>query len=245
MAKTPRNKAKQDAQAAADAAERERLRQLDIEIAALSESDSYQMPEAPPDPPGERPHCPEPPPAEPGRPTIFTQQLADDICERLSCGQSLTAMCRDVDHLPGTTTVFNWLHRRAEFREQYARARANWTEAKVEEMEQISLDSGGDWIMTAKGPVYNREHVDRAKLRIDTLKWIVAKLLPKKWGDKMQLDVVTEVKQLGDEQLNARILHHLLANPDLGQLLHDMLRDHQAETDHGLDEAEHTETALH
>ena len=57
-----------------------------------------------------------------GRPSDFTQELADVICERIADGESLRAICTD-DNMPSTSTVCRWLAKDREFQEQYAHAR--------------------------------------------------------------------------------------------------------------------------
>src|SRR5262249_23209911 len=57
-----------------------------------------------------------------GRPSTFTQTVADELCRRLADGETLRAICRDPG-MPGKTTVMQWLAEQPEFRDQYARAR--------------------------------------------------------------------------------------------------------------------------
>ena len=58
------------------------------------------------------------------RPSKFTEGLADKICERIACGESLRAICEGKS-MPGKTTVMRWLadEDHAGFRNQYACAR--------------------------------------------------------------------------------------------------------------------------
>lgn len=58
----------------------------------------------------------------PGRPTIFSQELCDAICERLARDEGLESICRDPD-MPGVTTVYRWRRENDAFRAAYARAR--------------------------------------------------------------------------------------------------------------------------
>ncbi len=57
-----------------------------------------------------------------GRPTTFTHELADRICEQLIEGSSLRTICRN-GAMPNRSTVFRWLAANEAFRVQYARAR--------------------------------------------------------------------------------------------------------------------------
>lgn len=57
-----------------------------------------------------------------GRPSIYSQELAATICERLIHGEGLRAICRD-DAMPSISTVIDWIKDKQEFSAQYARAR--------------------------------------------------------------------------------------------------------------------------
>lgn len=107
------------------------------------------------------------------RPSNYTQEMADLICDRLANGESLRSICRD-DVSPGQTTVFRWLAANDEFRKQYARARESQADAIADEILNIA-----------------DEAVDPAKARvqIDARKWLAGKMRPKVYGDK----VLTEV----------------------------------------------------
>ena len=59
-----------------------------------------------------------------GRPSKFSQALADQICERIARDEGLEAICRD-EAMPGVTTVYRWRDERPDFREAYARARTD------------------------------------------------------------------------------------------------------------------------
>lgn len=132
------------------------------------------------------PHVPHPG----GRLTIFTQELADLICERLAEGQSLRTVCR-ADDMPAMSSVFRWLRLDEKFSEQYARAKENAADAVFEEMMDIADDGTNDWMERLDkdqkpiGWMLNGEHVQRSKLRIDTRKWQLSKMKPKKYGDSI------------------------------------------------------------
>lgn len=128
--------------------------------------------------------------AEMGRPSIYSKELADQICEQLAQGLSMRTVCK-ADDMPCMSTVFKWLREKDEFSQQYARAKQESADALVEEMLDIADDGENDW-MRRHGKdeedywVLNGEHIQRSKVRIDTRKWIASKLKPKKYGDKVQ-----------------------------------------------------------
>ena len=74
-----------------------------------------------------------------------------------------------------------------EFSEQYARAREAQAEIRADEIVDIADDDSNDFTADKDGkPVANSEHIQRSRLRVDARKWIAAKLLPKRYGDKIQ-----------------------------------------------------------
>jgi hypothetical protein len=132
-------------------------------------------------------------PKKTGRPTVRTKKLQDEICAELASGKSVRTICKRAD-MPGMETIFRWLRENMEFREQYARAKAEAADALVEEMLDIADDGQNDWMEVhdkdgvCVGFKINGEHVQRSRLRLDTRKWIAAKLKPKKYGDQLGLN---------------------------------------------------------
>jgi hypothetical protein len=126
-----------------------------------------------------------------GRPSSFTQDTADTICERLINGDSLRKICK-ADDMPNAATVCRWLADNERFREQYARAREAQADTLADEILDIADDGTNDWVADREeedGFKYNGDAVQRSKLRVDARKWIAAKLLPKKYGDSASLSL--------------------------------------------------------
>lgn len=121
--------------------------------------------------------------AKRGRPTAYTDEIGDTICASLMCGWSLVRIC-SLDEMPAQSTVYGWLAKVDHpFSERYARAREIQAERFADEMADIADDATGD--VAGELGIPNSVAVQRAKLRIDTRKWIASKLLPKKYGDKV------------------------------------------------------------
>jgi hypothetical protein len=84
-----------------------------------------------------------------------------------------------------------WLRTRADFLNQYTRAKEESADALTDEMLDISDDASNDWMRRntdekgAPGWYANGDHIQRSRLRIETRKWIASKLKPKKYGDKV------------------------------------------------------------
>lgn len=132
-----------------------------------------------------------------GRPTDYTQTLADSICEQLSEGISLRTVCLD-ESMPAARSVFRWLRTNDEFRQQYARAKQESADAMAEDILDIADDGTNDLMWIKRGgedvQVPDNEVLQRSRLRVDTRKWLMSKHKPKKYADK--LDLTTDGEKL-------------------------------------------------
>lgn len=133
-----------------------------------------------------------------GRPTIYAEDLASALCERLAAGETLSQVCLD-EAMPGRSTVYEWLEANEAFRARYARARDIGADAMFDELLEIADDASGDVIHTEHGPRLNAEFVARSKLRVDARKWMLAKAAPTKYGERS-----TTVHEGGDKPIETR-----------------------------------------
>ena len=134
-----------------------------------------------------------------GRPTDYTKDIADKICEQLAMGISMRTVSRD-DSFPAMSTMFKWLREHKEFSEQYEKAKQESTDAMAEDILDIADNGTNDWIERENkdGSTYevvNNDAIQRSRLRVDTRKWLMAKMRPKKYGD--HIDVTS-----GGEKVN-------------------------------------------
>src|SRR6185312_6234426 len=127
-----------------------------------------------------------------GRPSDYSELIADSICQEISSGRSLIQICTDPD-FPHRSTVFRWLESHEEFRDKYARAREQQAEFYASEIVALA-----DTPVEARRVVIKPDGteeitigdaVDRTRLQIDARKWYASKLAPKKYGDKLQQEV--------------------------------------------------------
>ncbi len=123
-----------------------------------------------------------------GRPSDFTQELADLICERLSDGESLRSICQG-EEMPNKATVFRWLAARPDFSDQYARAREVQAETMADDILQIADDGANDTYVDENGNKRtDHDVIARSKLRVDARKWLASKMAPKRYGDKVDVN---------------------------------------------------------
>lgn len=120
-----------------------------------------------------------------GRPSEYSQETAAVICARLSCGESLTKICKD-DEMPAVSTVYKWMMQNEEFAKAYARAREEQADTMADEIVAIADDSRNDTQRDEDGNVIvDHDHIQRAKLRVDARKWVAAKLKPRMYSDRV------------------------------------------------------------
>lgn len=127
--------------------------------------------------------------AKRGRPSRYSPHLAKAICQRLAAGETLRAICRDAG-MPPERTVRGWALDDVEgFGPHYARAREIGYATLADEILEIADDSLRDTIPGVDGAPDrpNSEWINRSRLRVDTRKWLLAKALPKIYGDKLEV----------------------------------------------------------
>ena len=123
----------------------------------------------------------------------FNQATADLICQRLADGESLRSICRD-EGMPSEAAVRAWaLDDVQGFSAQYARAREIGYDRLAEEMLAIAdTPVLGVKIKTnEKGETETVESdmIEHRRLQVDSRKWMLSKMLPKKYGDKIETTV--------------------------------------------------------
>lgn len=136
-----------------------------------------------------------------GRPTIYTEELGKRICDVVathSCGlNKLTSM---FDWMPDKTTINEWRWSNSSFSTQYTKAKIAQSELMAEDCIDIADDTSNDITYNKNGDeVCNTEFVNRSRLRVDTRKWIAAKLLPKIYGDMQRTDSGDNNKEIKEE----------------------------------------------
>lgn len=122
----------------------------------------------------------------PGSP--YSPEVIDEFLARLVEGGSIGSVCRDPE-MPSTQAVAYWLQHNPAFREKYEAARVVQADILFDNLLDIADDSAEDWTQNEDGEKrLNGEAVARSRLRIDARKWILSKLIPKKYGDKIEVN---------------------------------------------------------
>ena len=104
--------------------------------------------------------------------TRYSQMLADELCRRISEGTPLRQAVREVEGAPPEATVRGWVRdNRQGFATRYEAAR------------RLQADSWADELVL----LANRDDLDpqEKRVRIDTLKWLCSKILPRRYGERL------------------------------------------------------------
>ena len=135
------------------------------------------------------------------------EKAIEEIIDRISKGESLRSIMPNVGrpaHLPVVSTFMLWVADNKELSEHYARAMEARAQLLFDEILAIADDGSNDFMKITKGDaeyeIENKEWINRSKVRIDARKWMLGKMNPKKYGDKLELSgdaenpLVTTVK---------------------------------------------------
>jgi hypothetical protein len=142
-----------------------------------------------------------------GRATCrYTPKLAEEICRRLANGESLKAIARDPG-MPCAATVYHWLERRPEFEEMYVRARQRQAETLMDEAREVALAA------TPKSVWADR-------LRFDTIRWLTARLHPRKYVERLVVaQVQSEIAEASDTRIKTISVYRFERSPDGTEVL--------------------------
>lgn len=136
-----------------------------------------------------------------GRPSKYSKELADEIVERISEGETLSEICRE-KYMPNRSTVYDWMNENEEFSQRIARAREEGYEVLLDECKEIADAPNRVNTITGASDAVEIQH---RKLQIETRLKLLAKWNPKKYGDKVDVTsngekVAPVVLQVSSEQ---------------------------------------------
>ncbi len=136
-----------------------------------------------------------------GSKSTYSKEIGEWVCEIIAThpiGLERLYEKYKAEGFPHDNTIFLWCYRFPEFREMYALAKESQADAHAEETIRIADDMSRDLISTDKGEAPNSAAVGRAKLMIDTRKWYVGVLSPRKYGNRTFNE--TKVELLSHEE---------------------------------------------
>ncbi len=124
-----------------------------------------------------------------GRPTIYTDELAKEICDRIAEGESLKAICLS-NGMPSRSIIYDWKRDNPIFSDMYAQAKRDQADSLADEIHYIAD--------TEPDPA-------KARVRVDARKWTASKLRPGSYGERAQVDLnlKRDVTDIDDAELAA------------------------------------------
>jgi hypothetical protein len=140
-----------------------------------------------------------------GRRCGYTAEIGEEICTRLTEGESLIAICRDPD-MPSTTAVYDWLDRHEDFEAMYIRARERQADYLFDEAREVAL---------AATP----QTVWADRLRFDTIRWQAARIAPRKYCEPVvALSAALAARAEADDRPDQIVIVRFMKGPN-GELL--------------------------
>lgn len=109
-----------------------------------------------------------------------SKELKDKICDAISDGMT-TAQASEAFGI-SKVTLYSWVRTDEAFRQAFDRAKDERIEAQLEDAVEVcerleALEKDG----------FDKDRINAARLKVDTIKWFASKRLSKKYGDKLEL----------------------------------------------------------
>jgi len=129
-------------------------------------------------------------------------KIVESIIILITQGQSIAKACKEVE--VSSSTYMVWLSRSEDYARAHANAMASRADVIFEEILEIADNTEDDIITNSDGnKVTNHNVIQRDRLRVDTRKWIAAKMNPKKYSDKQFI----ETKDLTEKPITSIVRH--------------------------------------
>ena len=122
----------------------------------------------------------------------YDESIADAVCDAIATqSKGLGAIIEDLGFQVSPSLIYKWIQQNDSFRERYARAKADQARVMADEITEIADNTQSGEIVTEKGDgtveIKRADMLEHRKLRIESRKWLAAKLLPKVYGDNAKL----------------------------------------------------------
>ena len=134
-----------------------------------------------------------------GRPSTFTDEIFETICRQLADGKTLLQICRDPE-MPNRETVRRWIGNDDVRRRLYDQARRDGTDSLADDLVELGWDTSNDTLINENGtPVANHDWLGRVRIKSEIIRFLLAKLNPRRYGDKMP-DVIAAREMDAEQQ---------------------------------------------
>lgn len=140
------------------------------------------------------------------------EKLFKKVLSLIEAGSSLRSACKQKD-TPSISAFLEWCDKDDEKARRYARATITRAEVIFEDILNIADENYKDTYVDGEG-IARTDHdvIQRSKLRVDARKWVLAKMHPTKYGDK--LDVTSDNKSIGLPAIVGMVIKNEITPPD-------------------------------
>lgn len=118
--------------------------------------------------------------AKAGRPSKYSEELAQEICDRMVEGEDLATIAKD-PNMPSRVTLWRWQAEKPDFEAGIARAREALAEHDAHMIGEIARTT-------------TKATAEADRVRLAAYQWLASKRAPKRWGDKIGIDAKVEVQ---------------------------------------------------
>ena len=130
-----------------------------------------------------------------GRPTIYTKELAERICELVATHTiGIKALCKMFEDIPDQQTIKNWRRTIPEFFALYDIAKQFQAQLLVEECEDLIPLEIKTYQDDSGQERYDPVSATLLKEKIAHRRWMAARLAPKVYGDRQTIEQTVTVK---------------------------------------------------
>jgi hypothetical protein len=121
------------------------------------------------------PAAKKPEPGKPGRPSTFSQEIADRICDLMVDGKDMQEICK-MDDMPSRATVLRWQNQHPEFDAQCVRAREALAEFELQKLKELADNC-------------TEKNVNSTRVKLNHFQWRVMKIAPRVYGERTRTEV--------------------------------------------------------
>lgn len=126
-----------------------------------------------------------------GRPSLYSDKIADYIVEKLSQGQTLTSICKE-PNMPTIRTIQYWAAERPNFFAMLSRAREAGAEHLVGDLHDKMVQLVEDAEVKDKELLPPRERVDTLKLYASHVQWMTARFNPRRYSERVLAEMAKQ-----------------------------------------------------
>ncbi len=127
-----------------------------------------------------------------GRPSGYSEEIADKVCKAFANSDKGLRKTLEADpELPAFGTVKDWVAKHSSFSDKFAQAKRQQLENMAEDIVDLA----------------DRDDLDPndKRLRVDTRKWLLTKLMHRTYGDKLDVTSGGEKLAVPPHQIDARV----------------------------------------